>query len=160
MQEGVVGLICFCLLKYFPFSSSTVYWCCDQDPLQARRVWLLHLLTVHCLYVCNCKYQLTISKTYNPKGMSVCIGLSGTESQRQVEMGRVMKSGSLGGVMVRTLAWNARYVDWIPALDAIFPIFIVPTTLGLEHHPVPDMVVEAAMCELPVCSCVSKYMTI
>ena len=30
--------------------------------------------------------------------------------------------------MVSTLAWNARDVGSIPAIDIIFPIFITPTT--------------------------------
>ena len=35
-------------------------------------------------------------------------------------------SESLGGVTVSTLALNARDVDLIPGLGAIFPIFIIP----------------------------------
>ena len=38
--------------------------------------------------------------------------LSGKEPHRQVGVGRVMTSGSLGGVMVSTLARNARI--WPP----------------------------------------------
>ena len=41
-------------------------------------------------------------------------------------MGRVVTAGSIGGVVVSTLAWNARDVDYIPALRAILPIFITP----------------------------------
>ena len=51
------------------------------------------------------------------------------EPYRQVGMGRVVTSGSLVGVMVSTLAWNARDVGYIPTLDAIFPILITPMTL-------------------------------
>ena len=55
--------------------------------------------------------------------------LSGKEQCRKVAVGRVVTSGSLGGVMVRTLAWNARDVGSIPALGTIFRIFITFTTL-------------------------------
>ena len=41
----------------------------------------------------------------------------------------VVTSGSLGGVIVSTLAQNARDEGLIPILGAIFPIFITPTTL-------------------------------
>ena len=41
----------------------------------------------------------------------------------------MVTSGSLGTVLVSTLAWNARDVGLIPALGAIFPIFITLTTL-------------------------------
>ena len=44
-------------------------------------------------------------------------------------MGTVVASGSLGVVMVRTLALNAKDVGPIPALDAIFSILITPMTL-------------------------------
>ena len=54
-----------------------------------------------------------------------CSDLSSKEPQREVGVDRVMTSGSLGGVMV----WNTRDVGSIPALGAIFPIFITPTTL-------------------------------
>ena len=40
----------------------------------------------------------------------------------------MVTSGSLYGVMVSTLAQNARDVDLIPTLGAIFPIFITSTT--------------------------------
>ena len=40
-----------------------------------------------------------------------------------------MTLGRLGGVMVSTLALNARDVHLIPTLGAIFPIFITPMTL-------------------------------
>ena len=39
---------------------------------------------------------------------------------------RMVSLGSLGGVMVSTLASNARNVGSIPALGAIFQIFIGP----------------------------------
>ena len=57
------------------------------------------------------------------------IFLPGKGPHKQVGMGRVVTSGSLGGVMFRTLAQNARDVGLIPTLGAIFPIFITPTTL-------------------------------
>ena len=47
-------------------------------------------------------------------------------------MGTVVTSGSLGGVMVRMLAQNARDVGSIPTLGAIFPIFITDTTVLKE----------------------------
>ena len=43
-------------------------------------------------------------------------------------------SGSLGGVMVSTLAWNAIPVGSILALGAVFPIFITPMTPGCNAH--------------------------
>ena len=58
----------------------------------------------------------------------ILIVFSGTEPHWQVGMGSMMISGNLGGVMVSTLARNARHVDSIPALGTIFPIFITPTT--------------------------------
>ena len=42
---------------------------------------------------------------------------------------RVVISGSLGGVIVRTPAQNARYVDVVPDICIPFPIFITSTTL-------------------------------
>ena len=47
-------------------------------------------------------------------------------------MCRVVTLGSLGGVMVSTLAWNARGMGLIPTLGAIFPLFIKPTTVKTE----------------------------
>ena len=44
-------------------------------------------------------------------------------------MGRVVTLLGLGGVMVSTLAWNARNVRSIPALGTIFLVFITPMTL-------------------------------
>ena len=46
-------------------------------------------------------------------GMSVvvCTDLSGKEPQRPVGLGRVVTSGSLGGVKVSTLTWNARDLE-------------------------------------------------
>ena len=38
-------------------------------------------------------------------------------------------SGSLGGEMVSTLAWNARDVCSIPTVGTIFPMFITSMTL-------------------------------
>ena len=56
----------------------------------------------------------------------VCTHLSGKDPHRQVAVGKVVRSGSLGGVMISALAWNAREVGSIPALSTIFPIFIIP----------------------------------
>ena len=36
----------------------------------------------------------------------------------------VVVLGNLGGVIVKALVWNARCVGSIPALGAVFPIFI------------------------------------
>ena len=56
----------------------------------------------------------------------VCSDLSGKELHRQAGMGRVVISGSLGGVIVKTLIWNTRYVGSIPTLGVIFLILINP----------------------------------
>ena len=58
----------------------------------------------------------------------VCTDLSGKEPHRQVGMGRVMTSGSLGGVMLSTLAQNARDIGSMSTLGTIFPIFIIIST--------------------------------
>ena len=57
----------------------------------------------------------------------MCTDLSGKEPHRYVNMGKVVSSGSLGGVIGSTIAQNARYVGLIPALDAIYPNFSTPT---------------------------------
>ena len=44
-------------------------------------------------------------------------------------MGRVLTTESLGGVMVSTLAQNARDVGSIPDLGALFPIYVRHLTL-------------------------------
>ena len=54
----------------------------------------------------------------------VCSALLGKELHRQVDMGSVVKLGSLGAEIVSTLTWNARDVGLIPNLGAVFPIFI------------------------------------
>ena len=46
-------------------------------------------------------------------------------------MGKVVISGSLGGVMVSTRAGNVRVVGSIPALCVVFPIFITPITVPM-----------------------------
>ena len=51
----------------------------------------------------------------------VCTHLSGKEPHRQVGVGRVVESGSLGGVMISTLAEIARDVGLISALELYFP---------------------------------------
>ena len=58
----------------------------------------------------------------------VCTERTSKEPHKQVSVGMVMKSESLCGVMVCTLARNVRNVDSVPALGAIFPIFITPMT--------------------------------
>ena len=59
--------------------------------------------------------------------------LSGKEPHRQVGVGRVVASGNLGGVMVRSLARNARDVGSIPTVGTIILIFITPMTLGMSE---------------------------
>ena len=54
--------------------------------------------------------------------------LSSKEPHRQVNVTKVMTSGRLCGVMVSTLAQNARDVGYIPTLGAILPNFITPMT--------------------------------
>ena len=61
----------------------------------------------------------------------VCTDLSGKKLHIQVGAGTVVTSGSLCSVMVSTLARNSRGVDSIPAVGAILPIFITPTTMLL-----------------------------
>ena len=51
------------------------------------------------------------------------------EPHKQVGVGSIVTSGSLGGDMVSILAQNAWDVGSIPAFGTIFPIFITPTTL-------------------------------
>ena len=43
-----------------------------------------------------------------------------------------MQSGSLGGLMNKTVAWTVRDVGSTPALGAIFPIVITFKTSGLK----------------------------
>ena len=73
-------------------------------------------------------YAIVTIKGYKSRLTSAVVGtdLWQRDAQRQVGMGRVMTSGSLSGVRISTLARNAKYVDSIPVLGAIFPIFITP----------------------------------
>ena len=59
----------------------------------------------------------------------VCTYLSGKVPYRQVGVVRGVRYGSTGGVMVSTLAQNARDVGSIPTQHTIFPIFNTSTTL-------------------------------
>ena len=70
-------------------------------------------------------------------GLVVCTDLSGEELLRQGCVGRVVASGSLPGVMLSTLARNARDVGSIPTLSTIFPMSIKPMTL--DQDPVQAM---------------------
>ena len=64
---------------------------------------------------------------------------SGKDPHRKVCVGRVVISGTIGGVMISILAQNARDVGSIPLLDAIFPNFITPTTpTQLGSHTLCD----------------------
>ena len=56
-----------------------------------------------------------------------CTDLSSKELHRQIGVGIVVTSGSLHGVMVSTLAQNAKDVGSILALGTIIPIFVSPT---------------------------------
>ena len=56
-----------------------------------------------------------------------CTNIPGKEPHIQVDVSSVVTPGSIGGVMVSTLARNVRDVGLIPALGAIFHIFITPT---------------------------------
>ena len=82
---------------------------------------------MHCLYVWNCKHE----KSYSSRRTNVviCIDLSGKELHTQVGTGRMVTSGTLGGVLVSTMTQNARDVGSIPALGTMLPIFITPTTI-------------------------------
>ena len=54
--------------------------------------------------------------------LEVCTVLSGKELHRQVGMGRVLTSESLGGVMVRTLSQMAREIhikNWLFIMKVI-----------------------------------------
>ena len=67
-------------------------------------------------------------------------GLSGKELRRQIGVGRVVTSGSLGGVMVNTLVRNARDGGSIPALGTQFPISITRNVfLCLFFHSVVQL---------------------
>ena len=60
----------------------------------------------------------------------MCADLSGKKLHRQVGVGRMVTSGSLGCIMVSTLPQECRRdVGSIPALGTVFPIFITPTIL-------------------------------
>ena len=62
----------------------------------------------------------------------VCIKHSHKEPYRQIAKDRVASLERLDGEIVSTLAQNARDVGSIPALGAIFPIFITPITF-IKH---------------------------
>ena len=64
--------------------------------------------------------------------ITVCTDLSGKEAHRQVGMDKVVTSRSLAGVMVSTMAQNARDMGRITTLGTIFPIFITPTIIYLD----------------------------
>ena len=67
----------------------------------------------------------------------VCTDLAGKEPHREEGISMMEISGSLCGVMVSILAWNARDMGAIPSLGTIFTIFITPTTiLCLSDSPV------------------------
>ena len=68
--------------------------------------------------------------TYNSRGTSlvVCTDLSEKEPQRQVGMGKGMKSVSVSGVMVITLARTGSYVGSLPVLGDVFHTFTSPIT--------------------------------
>ena len=59
-----------------------------------------------------------------------CTEHSGKEPHRQVAVGRVVTLGSVGGVMISTMALNARDLGSIPSLGEIFPFFVTSMTIG------------------------------
>ena len=71
--------------------------------------------------------KTNMAKPQNYYTLVVCNDLSGKESYRQVDVGRVMASRRLGDVIVNTPARNTRDVGSISTLPTIFPIFITPT---------------------------------
>ena len=93
---------------------------------------------------------------------AVCTDLSGKELHRQVGMSSIVTTGSLVGVMVSTLAQNARGVGLIPALGTIVPIFITPVMLvamAMILYKLCDVWLLNLPCacvyvwSLPVCNC-------
>ena len=71
----------------------------------------------------------------------VCTDLSGKEPHRQVDMGRVVTSGRIDGVMLSTLAWNAMEAVSIPAVGTLVIIFITPMIYPcMSDHHVSGMV--------------------
>ena len=71
--------------------------------------------------------------------MSVVVGidLSNKEPRRQMGVDMVVISGSLGDVMINTVARIGRDVGLIPALGAIFPIMITLTAVLTDSCIVP-----------------------
>ena len=68
------------------------------------------------------------------------------ELHRQVGVGSMMRSKRLGGVIVSTLALNARDMSSIPALGTIFPILVAPMTLDATTCHTSYMLVELTLC--------------
>ena len=64
--------------------------------------------------------------------MVACFDLSGKDSHRQVDVNRVMTSGSLGGVMISILSWNAKGVGLNPVYAQYF-LFPSPMTLSSDY---------------------------
>ena len=63
-----------------------------------------------------------------------CTDHLGKEPYRQVDKDRLVTSGTLGGIMVGTLARNARHVGSIPVVGAIHPIFINLMTTSKHNY--------------------------
>ena len=124
MQVGSIPTLCTIFPIFITPETAVVI---TKILYKLSAVWLLRLPCIcvcmygHCLNVCNFKAN-------NAKVMSVvvCTNLSGKKPHRQVDMDKVVASRSLGGVMVSTLAWDARDLGSIPALGAMLPIFITP----------------------------------
>ena len=57
---------------------------------------------------------------------------SGKKLHEQENVGRMMTSGNLDGVMVKALVQKGRDADSIHSLNEIFHIFVTPTTL-VDH---------------------------
>ena len=65
---------------------------------------------------------------FQGKSVVVCTDISEKEPHRQVGVDRMMTSGSIGGEMGSTIAWNAGYVGSIASLGSICPMFITRST--------------------------------
>ena len=76
--------------------------------------------------VITCMYVIVSIKRLRIAGVLVvvCTDFWDKEPYRKVGVGSMVTSGTLCGVMVSTLAQNAKDVGLIPALGTIFLIFI------------------------------------
>ena len=107
--------------------------CRVPDPLQVVRYMVVE--PTLCTAI-GCMYVIVSIKRHNSRRMSVVVytDLSGKDLHRQVGAGGAVTSRSLGGVMVSTLACNAKDVGSNPTLSALFPNFITHRRLDTEHR--------------------------